>query len=53
VQPHAASTYGWAVADLGSTNGTKLHGRRVDEPTPLEPGDRIEVGTTELRFELE
>ena len=53
VQPHAASTYGWAVADLGSTNGTKLNGRRVDEPTPLEPGDRIEVGTTELRFELE
>jgi Protein of unknown function (DUF3662)/FHA domain len=53
VQPHAASTYGWAVADLGSTNGTKLNGRRVDEPTPLEPGDRIELGTTELRFELE
>jgi FHA domain-containing protein len=53
VQPHAASTYGWAVADLGSTNGTKLNGRRVDEPTPLEPGDRVEVGTTVLRFELE
>jgi hypothetical protein len=53
VQPHAASTYGWAVADIGSTNGTKLNGRRVEEPTPLEPGDRIEVGTTELRFELE
>jgi Protein of unknown function (DUF3662)/FHA domain len=53
VQPHAASRYGWAVADLGSTNGTKLNGRRVDEPTPLEPGDRIELGTTELRFELE
>ena len=31
----------------------KLNGRRVDGPTPLEPGDRIEVGTTELRFELE
>ena len=53
VQPHAASTYGWAVADLGSTNGTKLNGRRVEQATPLEPGDRIEVGTTELRFELE
>jgi FhaA, N-terminal domain/FHA domain len=53
VRPLAASTSGWAVEDLGSTNGTKLNGRRVDEPTPLEPGDRIELGTTELRFELE
>ena len=43
----------WQLADAGSTNGTKLNGRRVEEPTPLEPGDRIEVGTTELRFELE
>jgi pSer/pThr/pTyr-binding forkhead associated (FHA) protein len=53
VVPVAASTSGWAVEDLGSTNGTKLNGRRVAERTPLEPGDRIEVGTTELRFELE
>src|SRR4051794_13670217 len=53
VVPAAGSTHGWAVEDLGSTNGTKLNGRRVAEPTPLEPGDRIEVGTTELRFELE
>jgi hypothetical protein len=53
VVPAAASTSGWAVEDLGSTNGTKLNGRRVQERTPLEQGDRIEVGTTELRFELE
>jgi hypothetical protein len=53
VKPHGASTSGWAVGDAGSTNGTKLNGRRVEEPMPLEPGDRIELGTTELRFELE
>jgi hypothetical protein len=53
VTPAAGSTHGWAVEDLGSTNGTKLNGRRLAEPTPLEPGDRIEVGTTEVRFELE
>jgi len=53
VVPAAASTSGWAVEDLGSTNGTKLNRRRIAERTPLEPGDRIEVGTTELRFALE
>lgn len=53
VVPAAGSTHGWAVEDMGSTNGTKLNGRRVVETTPLEPGDRVEVGTTELRFELE
>jgi hypothetical protein len=44
---------GWAVNDLGSTNGVLLNGRRVDGSAPLRAGDRIEVGTTELRFELE
>jgi Protein of unknown function (DUF3662)/Inner membrane component of T3SS, cytoplasmic domain len=44
---------GWAVNDLGSTNGVLLNGRRVNGTAPLRAGDRIEVGTTELRFELE
>jgi hypothetical protein len=44
---------GWAVNDLGSTNGVLLNGRRVNGSAPLKAGDRIEVGTTELRFELE
>jgi hypothetical protein len=44
---------GWAVNDLGSTNGVLLNGRRVDGTAPLRAGDRIELGTTELRFELE
>jgi hypothetical protein len=44
---------GWAVKDLRSTNGVLLNGRRIDGSAPLRPGDRIELGTTELRFELE
>jgi hypothetical protein len=42
----------WVVADLGSTNGIKVNGRRVDR-AQLEPGDRITLGLTELTFELD
>lgn len=44
---------GWAVRDLGSTNGVKLNGRRIASPTALAPGDRVVLGTTELEFSLE
>jgi pSer/pThr/pTyr-binding forkhead associated (FHA) protein len=43
---------GWSVADLGSTNGVRVNGRRVDQ-SALRPGDRITIGVTELTFELE
>ena len=43
---------GWMVADLGSTNGVKVNGRRV-ERSPLRSGDRITIGVTDLTFELE
>src|SRR4051794_12881711 len=43
---------GWAVVDLGSTNGIKVNGRRVDQAA-LDPGDRITLGLTELTFELD
>jgi hypothetical protein len=42
----------WAIADLGSTNGIKVNGRRVDRAA-LDPGDRITLGVTELTFELD
>jgi pSer/pThr/pTyr-binding forkhead associated (FHA) protein len=42
----------WVIADLGSTNGVKVNGRRVDR-AQLEPGDRITLGLTELTFELD
>jgi pSer/pThr/pTyr-binding forkhead associated (FHA) protein len=43
---------GWEIVDLGSTNGIKVNGRRRDR-SPLEPGDRITLGLTDLTFELD
>lgn len=40
---------GWALRDLGSTNGTLLNGEPVDRAR-LRDGDRITVGITELTF---
>jgi hypothetical protein len=39
----------FVLADLGSTNGTFLNGRRV-ERAPLEDGDVITLGSTEVVF---
>jgi len=44
---------GWMIADLGSTNGVAVNGARIERPQPLRRGDRIEIGTTTLTFELE
>ena len=43
---------GWQVVDLGSTNGIKVNGRRVDNQ-PLSAGDKITIGVTDLTFELD
>ena len=43
----------WIVNDLGSTNGIKVNGRRVDGPQSLKRGDVIELGTSRVTFELE
>lgn len=39
------------VADLGSTNGTKVNGLRIDGERVLTDGDIISLGSTHLRFE--
>ncbi len=43
----------WTVRDLGSTNGVKVNGRRIDGAQSLKPGDVIELGTSQATFELE
>jgi hypothetical protein len=42
----------WAIADLGSTNGVKVNGRRVGS-TRLKSGDQVTLGTTTFRFDIE
>jgi FHA domain-containing protein len=52
VRPSGGS---WIVRDLGSTNGVKVNGRRLDpaRPQSLKVGDVIELGTSRATFELE
>jgi hypothetical protein len=35
---------GWVLADLGSTNGTRLNGWRVSSPSPVRAGDLVSFG---------
>lgn len=42
----------WQVVDLGSTNGVKVNGRRV-ESSRLSPGDEVILGTTRFVFDIE
>lgn len=50
VRPRGGS---WVVTDLGSTNGSRLNGRKLTGSEVLKPGDEIELGTSLIRFELE
>ena len=43
---------GWVVSDLGSTNGVRVNGQDVHTAHPLHPGDRIELGSTEIIFDI-
>jgi pSer/pThr/pTyr-binding forkhead associated (FHA) protein len=44
---------GWTIVDLESTNGVTVNGRRIRGAAPLRGGERIELGTAKVRFELE
>jgi hypothetical protein len=49
IRPHQD---GWTLEDLDSTNGVLVNGRPITGTQPLRPGDRIEIGSTEIVFEL-
>jgi hypothetical protein len=49
ILPHAD---GWTIRDLDSTNGVRVNGRPVHGSRPLRQGDRVEIGSTEIVFEL-
>jgi hypothetical protein len=42
----------WVLADLGSTNGVRVNDRTLRGKHVLQLGDRIELGSTELVFEV-
>ncbi len=43
---------GWTIEDLGSTNGVRVNGNTVHGPREVRTGDRIEIGSTEMLFEI-
>ncbi|MBV8221238.1 MAG: FHA domain-containing protein [Solirubrobacterales bacterium] len=50
IRPRGGS---WVLADLGSTNGSKLNGRQIEGSEVLRDGDEIEVGESLMTFTLE
>ena len=46
------SSSGWTIEDRGSTNGVLVNGQRVRGAHVLHAGDRVELGSTEVVFEL-
>jgi Protein of unknown function (DUF3662)/FHA domain len=48
IRPSGSS---YVVVDLGSTNGTKVNGTRIQGEHTLRDGDIVSVGSTHLRFE--
>jgi hypothetical protein len=50
IRPRGGS---WVLTDLGSTNGSQLNGRRIDDSEVLRAGDEIELGESVMTFTLE
>lgn len=40
----------WQIRDLQSSNGTFVNGIRVTSSAPVNPGDRVSVGSSSLRI---
>ncbi|MBN1643154.1 MAG: FHA domain-containing protein [Anaerolineae bacterium] len=43
----------WWLEDLGSKNGTRLNGERLNAPAIVATGDEVGIGGVRLRIELE
>ncbi len=43
---------GWIVTDLGSTNGVRVNGHDIRGAHSLRTGDRLELGSTEIAFDI-
>jgi sigma-B regulation protein RsbU (phosphoserine phosphatase) len=41
---------GWVIEDMGSRNGTRVNGRTISGPTPIAPGDVIDVSMSRITF---
>ena len=42
----------WTIEDLASTNGVRVNGLPIHGVHHLHAGDRVEMGSTEMLFEL-
>jgi hypothetical protein len=43
----------WSLRDLGSKNGTRVNGMRIQSPTRVRPGDAVSFGGTRFRLVLQ
>jgi len=50
IGPREGAEAGWEVADLGSTNKTRVNGHQI-QAKALTSGDVIEIGSVKIRFE--
>jgi len=41
----------WVLVDLGSTNGTRVNGARIDGRAVIFPGDELGFGAATARFD--
>ncbi|MEA2298583.1 MAG: hypothetical protein QOF77_1519 [Solirubrobacteraceae bacterium] len=48
-----ATDNGWAVHDLGSTNGVRVNGQRIRGTEAIHAGDTIELGAARLTIEVD
>lgn len=47
-----AADQGWRIEDLGSTNGIRVNGQKVDK-ADLKHGDRLEIGSVPYDFSID